>query len=102
MTLLYQFALFLHIIGGFWVFAAITVRTRGPLPDELRGMLRSPILLTSLRIRLAIVFGIVFLMSVKPSAVASLVVIVVAIALGLLAGQLPAQRGSHEIRAEVG
>jgi uncharacterized membrane protein len=77
-------------------------RTHGPLSDELRAMLRSPILLTSLRVRLAMVFGIVFLMSVKPSAVASLVVIVVAIALGLLAGQLPAQRGSHEIRAEVG
>ena len=189
MTLLYQFALFLHIIGGFGLMAAITVetiglrglrratqssdalvwlglsrsivmrltpaslglilvtglymvvtvwgprgwilvalgslvllgvigaigtgrrmarigpmvgRTRGPLPDELRGMLRSPILLTSLRVRLAMVFGIVFLMSVKPSALASLVVIVVAIALGLLAGQLPAQRGSREIRAEVG
>ena len=77
-------------------------RTHGPLPDELRGMLRSPILLTSLRVRLAMVFGIVFLMSVKPSALASLVVIVVAIVLGLLAGQLPAQRGSHEIRAEAG
>ena len=77
-------------------------RTHGPLPDEVRGMLRSPILLTSLRVRLAMVLGIVFLMSVKPSALASLLVIVVAIALGLLAGQIPAPSGSHEVRPEVG
>ena len=189
MTLLYQFALFLHIIGGFGLMAAITVETiglrglrqatqrtdalvwlglsrsivmrltpsslglilvsglymvatvwgprgwilvalgsllllgvigafgtgrrmariglaigraHGPLPAELREMLGSPILLMSLRVRLAIVLGVVFLMTLKPSAVASLAVIVLAVALGFLAGQIPARRGRNELRADVG
>ena len=189
MTLLYQFALFLHIIGGFGLMAAITVETiglrglrratlgtdalvwlglsrsivmrltpsslglilvsglymvatvwgprgwilvalgsllllgvigafgtgrrmariglaigraQGPLPAELREMLGSPILLMSLRVRLAIVLGVVFLMTLKPSAVASLAVIVLAVALGFLAGQIPARRRSNELRADVG
>jgi hypothetical protein len=56
----------------------------------------------SLRVRLAIVLGVVFLMTVKPSGVASLVVIVVAVALGWLAGQIPSRRGSQELRTDVG
>ena len=189
MTFLYQFALFLHIIGGFGLIAAITVeavglrglrrttqssdammwlrllrsivmrltpsslglilvtglymvattwgprgwilvalgslvllgaigalgtgrrmarigpavgRAQGPLSAELREMLRSPILLLSLRVRLAIVLGVVFLMTMKPSAVASLVVMVVAVAVGLLAGQIPARRGSRRLRTDLG
>jgi hypothetical protein len=189
MTFLYQFALFLHIIGGFGLIAAITVeavglrglrgatqstdamvwlrllrsivmrltpsslglilvtglymvattwgprgwilvalgslvllgaigalgtgrrmarigpavgRTQGPLSAEVREQLRSPILLMSLRVRLAIVLGVVFLMTVKPSAVSSLVVMVVALALGLLAGQIRTRRGSQELRTDVG
>jgi hypothetical protein len=77
-------------------------RTQGPLSDELRMKARDPILLLSLRVRLAMVLGIAFLMTLKPSLVASLVVIVLAIALGLLAGQIPARRGRNELRAEIG
>jgi hypothetical protein len=77
-------------------------RAQGPLSHELRGMLRDPILLTSLRVRLAMVLSVVFIMSLKPSAVSSLVVIVLAIALGLLAGQIPARRGRNEFGTEIG
>ena len=188
-TLLYQFALFLHIIGGFGLIAAITVeaiglrglrraaqrndalvwlgisrgivmrlapaslglilvtglymvatawgprgwipvalasllllgvigafgtglrmarigpavgRAKGPLSDELRRTLRDPILLMSLRVRLAMVLGVVLVMTVKPSAGASLLVIVLAIGLGLLAGQIPVTKGTREYRAEAG
>ena len=188
-TLLYQFALFLHIIGGFGLIAAITVeaiglrglrraaqrndalvwlgisrgivmrlapaslglilvtglymvatawgprgwilvalasllllgvigafgtglrmarigpavgRAQGPLSDELRSTLRDPILLMSLRVRLAMVLGVVLVMTVKPSAGASLLVIVLAIGLGLLAGQIPVTKGTREYRAEAG
>jgi hypothetical protein len=77
-------------------------RAQGPLSDEVRGMLRSPILLISLRVRLAIVLGVVFLMTVKPSGLASLVVMALALAVGLLAGQIPARRRRTELRANVG
>jgi hypothetical protein len=62
-------------------------------------MLRSPILVVSLRVRLAIVLGVVFLMTVKPSGVASLLVMALALAVGLLAGQIPRRT---ELRANVG
>jgi hypothetical protein len=77
-------------------------RAQGPLSHELRRTLRDPMLLISLRVRLAIVLGVALLMSLKPSALASLVVIVLAIALGLLAGQIPARRSRDEFRAEIG
>jgi hypothetical protein len=77
-------------------------RTQGALSDELRMKARDPILLLSLRVRLAMVLGIVFLMTMKPSLVASLVVIVLAMALGLLAGQIPTRSGRNELRAEIG
>ena len=71
------------------------------LPD-LRRALRDPILLTSLRTRLAIVLGVVFLMTVKPSSLASVVVIILAAAIGLLASQIPARRSQRELRNEIG
>jgi hypothetical protein len=77
-------------------------RAQGPLSHELRRTLRDPMLLISLRVRLAMALGVAFLMSLKPSALASLVVIVLAIALGLLAGQIPARRSRDEFRAEIG
>jgi hypothetical protein len=77
-------------------------RAQGPLSDELRRTVRDPILLISLRVRLAMVLGVVFVMTVKPSAGASLVVIVLGIGLGLLAGQIPARKVTREYRAEVG
>ena len=77
-------------------------RAKGPLSDELRSTLRDPILLMSLRVRLAMVLGVVLVMTVKPSAGASLLVIVLAIGLGLLAGQIPVTKGTREYRAEAG
>jgi hypothetical protein len=75
-------------------------RASSPLSDELRGALRDPILLTSIRVRLAIVIGIAFLMSVRPSLVISLVVVVLAAAIGLLASLVGA--GRNELHTEAG
>ncbi len=77
-------------------------RASGPLSDELKARLRDPLLVTSIRTRLALVLGIVFLMTVKPSAVASLVVIAIAGVIGVLAGQIPSRRSRNELRTEVG
>jgi hypothetical protein len=82
--------------------SAVGRASAGPLSDDLRRALRDPILLTSLRTRLAIVLGVVFLMTVKPSSAASVVVIVLAAAVGLLAGQLPVRRSQRELRNEIG
>ena len=81
---------------------ALGPASAGPLSDDLQRALRDPILLTSLRTRLAIVLGVVFLMSAKPSAVVSLLVVVLATAIGLLAGQIPLRRSRNELRAGVG
>ena len=77
-------------------------RASGPLSDELKARLRDPLLVTSIRTRLALVLGIVFLMTVKPSVVASLVVIAIAGVIGVLAGQIRSRRSRNELRAEVG
>jgi hypothetical protein len=82
--------------------SAVGGASAGPLSDDLRRALRDPILLTSLRTRLAIVLGVVFLMTVKPSSLASVVVIILAAAVGLLAGQLPVRRSQRELRNEIG
>jgi hypothetical protein len=82
--------------------SAVGGASAGPLSDDLRRALRDPILLTSLRTRLAIVLGVVFLMTVKPSSLASVVVIILAAAIGLLASQLPARRSQRELRNEIG
>ncbi len=67
-------------------------RASGTLSDEVRGALRDPILLTSLRVRLSIVIGIAFLMSVKPSLAVSLAVVVLAAAIGLFPSVVPGAR----------
>ena len=77
-------------------------QAQGPLSDELRHRLRDPLLLISLRVRMAIVLGVAFLMTVKPTFVAAVAVVVLAAALGLLAGQLPPRRTAHELRNQVG
>jgi hypothetical protein len=77
-------------------------QAQGPLSDELRHRLRDPLLLTSLRVRMAIVLGVAFLMTVKPTFIAAVAVVVLAAAIGLLAGQLPARRTGHELRNQVG
>ena len=77
-------------------------RAQGPLTDELRRRLHDPVLVTSLRVRVAIVLGVAFLMAVKPAFIASLIVVVLAVALGFLVGQVPLRRARHELRNEVG
>jgi hypothetical protein len=69
-------------------------RASGPLGPDLQRALRDPVLLTSIRIRVALVLAIVFLMSVKPSLIISLAFVAVAAAIGLLTAQLPARRSA--------
>jgi hypothetical protein len=63
-------------------------RASGPLSPDLMRMLRDPALVISLTVRMALVVGILFLMSIKPSLLLSLVVLAIAAGLGLLASQL--------------
>lgn len=77
-------------------------RAQGALSDEQRSRLRDPMLLTSLWVRSAIVFGISLLMTLKPSGLTSLVIVVLAVAAGLLAGQLAARRRRNEYATAVG
>jgi len=55
----------------------------GPLPEKLRQRIHDPILGTALQTLAALLFGIVFLMTTKPSLPGSLIVMAVALALGL-------------------
>jgi hypothetical protein len=61
-------------------------RSSGALAAELQRALRDPVLVTSLRLRVALTLGIAFLMTVKPSAAVSLVVLALGLAIGWLAG----------------
>ena len=83
----------------------------GPLPQSLEQRIHDPILSTALQTIVVLLFGIVFLMTTKPSLVGSLIVIIVALALGLASGLLvsrvtrtpAADRGrSREPRERVG
>ena len=56
------------------------------LSPEVQAALRDPLLVISLRLRLALILGIAFLMTVKPSALASVLVLALAAALAWLAG----------------
>jgi hypothetical protein len=60
----------------------------GPLPQSLEQRIHDPVLSTSLQTVVALLFGIVFLMTTKPSLAGSLIVMVVALALGLASGLL--------------
>ena len=71
---------------------------QGELADDLRRRLQDPVLLTSLRVRIAIVLGIAFLMTVKPTFIAAIAVVVLAAAIGWLTAQIPARRTRHELR----
>lgn len=74
----------------------------GELSDDVRSRLQDPVLLTSLRVRMAMVLGVAFLMTVKPALMAAILVIVLAAALGWLTAQVPTWRTGHELRSEVG
>jgi hypothetical protein len=60
----------------------------GPLPQTLEQSIHDPILLTALQTIAALLLGIVFLMTTKPSLAGSLIVMLVALALGLASGLL--------------
>lgn len=57
-----------------------------PTPAELRQLLDHPQLWLAIQLRLALAFGIVFLMAVKPALAGSLLAIAVAAVIGAVAG----------------
>ena len=60
----------------------------GPLPEELERYIRDPVLLTTPQTLTALLLGVVFLMTTKPSLVGSIIVMAVALVLGLVWGAL--------------
>ncbi|HEX9133282.1 MAG TPA: DUF2269 family protein [Ktedonobacteraceae bacterium] len=66
----------------------------GPLPESLEQCIHDPILGTALQTLATLLFGIVFLMTTKPSLPGSLIVMAVALALGLASGLL-VSRSKH-------
>lgn len=58
----------------------------GPISETLAGRLHDPVLRTSVWVRVALLLGIVFDMSVKPGTVGALAAIGVALALGVVVG----------------
>lgn len=72
----------------------------GPLPATLDTRIHDPVLGTALYTVAALVLGIVFLMTNKPSLTASILAMVVALALGLAFG-LPLWRTAHTIRTRL-
>ena len=60
----------------------------GPLSQALEQRTHDPVLLTALQTLAALLLGIVFLMTTKPSLTGSLIVMAVALALGLASGLL--------------
>ena len=60
----------------------------GPLSQALEQRTQDPVLLTALQTLAALLLGIVFLMTTKPSLTSSLIVMAVALILGLASGLL--------------
>lgn len=60
----------------------------GPLPQSLEQCIHDPVLFTTLQTIAVLLFGIVFLMTTKPSLAGSLIVMAVALVLGLVSGLL--------------
>lgn len=58
----------------------------GPIPPDLAARIHRPVLGASARASVAVLIGIVFLMTTKPPLGVSLLVIVVALAVGLVSG----------------
>lgn len=69
----------------------------GPLPATLDTRIHDPVLGTALHTVAAVVLGIVFLMTNKPSLAGSILAMVVALALGLASG-LPLWRAARAFR----
>ena len=67
----------------------------GPISSSLRDLLHDPLLWLSLRMRVSIALGIVFLMTVKPDLIGALLTMAVVVILGLafsLPGRIRDQR----------
>jgi hypothetical protein len=84
------------------IIGPVAVRASGPLTAEAREVVRDPLLQASLRLRIGIVLGVLFVMTIKPSALLSVIVIVIAGLLGLLTAQLAAGREHHELGGQNG
>ena len=64
----------------------------GPLPEELDRYIHDPVLLTAPQTLTALLLGVVFVMTTKPSLVGSIIVMAVALVLGLAWGALVSRR----------
>ena len=69
----------------------------GPLPEELDRYIHDPVLLTAPETLTALLLGVVFVMTTKPSLVGSLIVMAVALVLGLAWGLLIARGGTRPV-----
>jgi len=92
-------------IGGFLTgvpMARITSaveQASGPLPEDLRRDLRSPLLTVSFLTRVAITIGIVFLMVQKPALLSSVLTVVLAAAAGAAVGLVTGRGGRGRARS---
>jgi hypothetical protein len=66
----------------------------GPLSEELRRGLRSPLLTVSIMTRIAITIGIVYLMIQKPALLTCLLTITLAVGIGVAAGLVSGTRAA--------
>jgi hypothetical protein len=73
----------------------------GPLPVALEAYIHDPVLGTSLQTITALLLGIVFLMTNKPTLIGSILVIAIALVLGLASG-LPLARAKRGSRRQEG
>ena len=98
--------LILNALSGALVTRSRIVRLRpvlaasGSLSPPAQLTLGDPVLRASLRLRLGVVLGILFLMTVKPSAIISVAIIVLAATTGVATALIPSRRYSHELRPE--
>jgi hypothetical protein len=69
----------------------------GPLPEDLERSIRDPVLLTAPQTLTALLLGVVFVMTTKPSLVGSLIVMAVALVLGLAWGLLITRGGTRPV-----
>ena len=75
---------------------AIHLEGTGPVPIGLHTLVHDPLLVASLRIRLALALGIVYLMAAKPPVAASIVILACAAVVGLVASA-PAFRQPRDL-----
>jgi hypothetical protein len=72
----------------------------GPLPQSLERRTHDPVLGTALQTVAALLLGIVFLMTTKPSLTGSLIVMAVALVLGLASGLLVSRATRTQLQRE--